>query len=252
MAPSPPPATKPASSRSENPAPSSSKKEETSDPKSTSKFEQPLSTDELDKLLSREASAFQRDVEVDRILKAFKLNPYDVLGLDPTCTAADIKKRYRHLSLFIHPDKATHPRATDAFDLLKKAEADLMEQTKRDELDAVMLEARAQTLKANSLPAGISDTDSRVLALVPSFKEQIRTRARDILIDEEVRRRKAIKMNLANEGLEARRKEEEAATKKRKAEEDARWEENRDQRVDSWRSFNAGKKKKKTKPNVIG
>ena len=31
-------------------------------------------------------------------------------------------------------------------------------------------------------------------------------------------------MNLANEGLEARRKEEEAATKKRKAEEDARWE----------------------------
>lgn len=32
------------------------------------------STDlDLDKLLSREASAFQRDVEVERILKAFKL-----------------------------------------------------------------------------------------------------------------------------------------------------------------------------------
>jgi DnaJ family protein C protein 8 len=31
-------------------------------------------------------------------------------------------------------------------------------------------------------------------------------------------------MNLANEGLEARRKDEEAAAKKRKAEEDARWE----------------------------
>ena len=28
---------------------------------------------ELEKLLSREASAFQREVEVDRILKAFKL-----------------------------------------------------------------------------------------------------------------------------------------------------------------------------------
>jgi DnaJ family protein C protein 8 len=35
---------------------------------------------------------------------------------------------------------------------------------------------------------------------------------------------RAIKMNLANEGLEARRKDEEVATKKRKAEEDARWE----------------------------
>jgi hypothetical protein len=33
-----------------------------------------ISTDaELEKLLSREASAFQRELEVDRILKAFKL-----------------------------------------------------------------------------------------------------------------------------------------------------------------------------------
>ncbi|KAJ1307358.1 hypothetical protein OPQ81_001463 [Rhizoctonia solani] len=252
MAPSPSPATEPASPKAQDPEPSSSKKEEIMESKPDSKVEQPLSTTELDKLLSREASAFQRDVEVDRILKAFKLNPYDILGLDPTCTPADIKKRYRHLSLFIHPDKATHPRATDAFDLLKKAEAELLDQAKRDELDAVMLEARSQTLKANSLPSGTNDNDSRVLALVPSFKEQIRARARDILIDEEVRRRKAVKMNLANEGLEARRKEEEAMAKKRKAEEDARWEENRDQRVDSWRSFNAGKKKKKTKPNVLG
>jgi DnaJ family protein C protein 8 len=31
-------------------------------------------------------------------------------------------------------------------------------------------------------------------------------------------------MNLANEGFEARKKEEEVAAKKRKAEDDARWE----------------------------
>lgn len=35
---------------------------------------------------------------------------------------------------------------------------------------------------------------------------------------------RAIKMNLANEGLEARKKEEEVATRKRKAEEDKAWE----------------------------
>lgn len=123
-----------------------------------------------------------------------------------------------------------------------------------------MLEARAQTLKAHSLPTGTSDTDPRVLALVPSFKDQIRACAKDILIDEEgafilmiqdhllraylhsskkkvgsrllfmfwpydlTIHSRAIKMNLANEGLEARRKEEEAAAKKRKAEEDAQWE----------------------------
>ena len=35
---------------------------------------------------------------------------------------------------------------------------------------------------------------------------------------------RAIKMNLANEGLEARKKDEEVAAKKRKAEEDKAWE----------------------------
>jgi hypothetical protein len=36
--------------------------------------------------------------------------------------------------------------------------------------------------------------------------------------------RRAVKMNLANEGFEARKKEEEVTAKKRKAEDDARWE----------------------------
>lgn len=80
-------------------------------------------------------------------------------------------------------------------------------------------------------------------------------------------------MNLANEGFEARKKEEEVAERKRKAEDDARWEgnvlpsrtiitlldphtfpiENREQRVGSWRSFsNTSKKKKKQKGDVLG
>jgi len=59
-------------------------------------------------------------------------------------------------------------------------------------------------------------------------------------------------MNLANEGLEARKKEEEVTQRKRKAEEDKTWEDTREQRVDSWRSFANGKKKKKSKVQVLG
>jgi len=62
-------------------------------------------------------------------------------------------------------------------------------------------------------------------------------------------------MSLANEGLEAKRKDEEAAAKKRKAEEDARWEANRDHRVEGWRNFQStgpAKKKKKNKVDVLG
>ena len=84
---------------------------------------------------------------------------------------------------------------------------------------------------------------------------------------------RAVKMNLANEGLEAKKKEDEVLAKKRKAEEDASWEglslripftagntnlsifttANREQRVGSWRTFSKdSKKKKKQKVNILG
>ncbi|KAN0092960.1 hypothetical protein V8E55_003744 [Tylopilus felleus] len=219
---------------------------------------------ELEQLLSREASAFQREVEVERILKAFKLNPYDILNLDETAKPEDIKRKYRQLSLFIHPDKTPHPRAPDAFDVLKKAESELSDTNKRTELDAAIASARTTLLRALSLPSNLTDDDPRLKnladdpkmmaqGLTTPWKIMLKEKVKEVLIEEELRRRKAIKMNLANEGLEARKKEEEVATRKRKAEEDKAWEESRESRVDSWRSFNSSsKKKKKTKVAILG
>ncbi|KAI0331922.1 DnaJ-domain-containing protein [Cubamyces sp. BRFM 1775] len=212
-----------------------------------------VAVEDIEKLLSREATAFQREMEVERILKAFKLNPYEILDIDQEATTEEIKKKYRQLSLFIHPDKTSHPRAPDAFDLLKKAESDLSDKTKREELDAVISQARAILLKAQNLPLNTRDDDPRLKELTPPWRQQFLAKAKELLIDEEVRRRKAVKMNLANEGLEARKKEEEVNAKKRKAEEEARWEETREQRVESWRSFaKDSKKKKKSKVAILG
>jgi len=65
-----------------------------------------------------------RELEVERVLAAFKLNPYSILGFSPSAgafpTIEEIKKRYRQRSLLIHPDKIKHPRGVEAFDLLKK------------------------------------------------------------------------------------------------------------------------------------
>ncbi len=82
-----------------------------------------ISDADLERLLNREASAIQRELEVDRILNAFKLksvfvyspswapprclyiftpllcSPYDILDLAPSVTAEGVKKRYRQLSL---------------------------------------------------------------------------------------------------------------------------------------------------------
>lgn len=209
--------------------------------------------DDIEKLLSREATAFQRELEVERILKAFKLNPYEILDISEDATPEDIKKKYRQLSLFIHPDKTPHARAPDAFDLLKKAESELSDKDKREEVDAVLNQARTLLLKSLNLPTTIPPSDPRLKSLNPPWRQQLLAKAKELLIDEEVRRRKAIKMNLANEGLEARKKEEEVSAKKRKAEEDARWEENREQRVGSWRTFaNTKNKKKKQKVAILG
>jgi DnaJ family protein C protein 8 len=80
-----------------------------------------ISDDDLEKLLSREASALQRELEVDRILQAFRLkyvylldasdvhvttfdmlssdSPYDILDIEESATQEEIKRRYRQLSL---------------------------------------------------------------------------------------------------------------------------------------------------------
>ncbi|KAF5342039.1 hypothetical protein D9611_001786 [Ephemerocybe angulata] len=208
---------------------------------------------EIEKLLSREASAFQREVEVERILKAFKLNPYDILDVDETATPEEIKKKYRQLSLFIHPDKCPHARAPEAFDLLKKAETEVSDKAQREELDAVIKQARNLLLKSMELPLTIAPNDPKLQGLVPPFKVRLRAKSKDLLIEEEVRRRKALKMNMVNEGLEARKKEEEVTSRKRKAEEEQAWEANRDHRVDSWRNFaSTSKKKKKPKVAILG
>ncbi|KIJ66992.1 hypothetical protein HYDPIDRAFT_108971 [Hydnomerulius pinastri MD-312] len=247
-------------SSSSKPTPPPSKPQPSS---SSAPSSAPVDTD-LEQLLSREASAFQRELEVERILKAFKLNPYDILDLDETAKPEDIKRKYRQLSLFIHPDKTPHPRAPDAFDILKKAESELSDAAKRTELDATIAAARATLLRSLSLPPNLTDDDPRIkdLADDPKMKAQglttpwrvmLKEKIKEVLIDEEVRRRKAIKMNLANEGLEARKKEEEVAARKRKVEEDKTWEETRETRVDSWRTFsNGGKKKKKAKVAILG
>ncbi|KAG5651362.1 hypothetical protein H0H81_008931 [Sphagnurus paluster] len=239
---------------------------------SSSKPVTPVLTDaEVEKLLNREASAFNREVEVERILKAFKLNPYDILDIDESSTQEEVKRRYRQLSLFIHPDKTPHARAPEAFDILKKAESELSDKDKRENLDAVINQARSLVLKALNLPASTPDTDARLKNLEPPYKVRLRLQSKELLIDEEVRRRKAIKMNLANEGLEARKKDEEVAAKKRKVQEDKQWEgspstfilstmfilmsteDTREQRVDSWRTFTKDtRKKKKQKVAILG
>lgn len=66
-----------------------------------------------------------RDNEVNRILGAFKLNPFEQMGLRFDSTQEEVKRQYRKVSLLIHPDKCKHPLATSAFEVLGHANSEL-------------------------------------------------------------------------------------------------------------------------------
>lgn len=53
---------------------------------------------DIDRFLEVEASAIQKDAEVERIMACFKLDPFDILELDVGCLDKDIKMAYRKKS----------------------------------------------------------------------------------------------------------------------------------------------------------
>ncbi|XP_042309546.1 dnaJ homolog subfamily C member 14 [Sceloporus undulatus] len=69
---------------------------------------------------------YQPGEEVARLLAMAhipeeELNPFQVLGLELTASDAELKKAYRHLAVLVHPDKNKHPRAEEAFKVLRAA-----------------------------------------------------------------------------------------------------------------------------------
>lgn len=85
-----------------------------------------------------------RDNEVNRILGAFKLNPFEQLGINFDCTMEDIRRQYRKVSLMVHPDKCKHPRATDAFEVLGNANKSLSDEEHVRELRHALTLARGR------------------------------------------------------------------------------------------------------------
>ncbi|KAL8280196.1 hypothetical protein RQP46_007526 [Phenoliferia psychrophenolica] len=211
---------------------------------------------EIDRILNSEASLLNREQEVMRVIGAFKLNPYEVLELNwmpsATVTESDIHKNYRKKSLLIHPDKLKHDRGIEAFDLLKKAETELLIPEKRKALDETIGDARMLVLRELGLVRTLPDDDENLVKLKPDLKERVRVKTKEILIDDELRRRRVMKMTMIAEGAEAKRVEDSIEKRKRKVEDDKRWEDTREDRVTDWRSFQKGGKKKKPKIQVLG
>lgn len=185
-------------------------------------------------------------------MNAFKLDGYAVLDIQPGVPDSDIKKLYRSKSLLIHPDKSTNPQAPDAFDRLKKAQTQLLDEKERAKLDEAIADARYLIMRDR----GLTKDDEEVKDPDDDFKKAWREKTKWVIADNEFRRQRQMKAQLQEEGRQQRKDEEELTERKRKREHDQKWEASRDGRIDSWRDFQKGVKagapKKKAKMKTLG
>ncbi|KAK4214824.1 DnaJ-domain-containing protein [Rhypophila decipiens] len=216
------------------------------------KDEAPVDNRDTLEILESEGKEYEKDAEIDRILKAFRLDAYAVLALKPGVPESDIKKVYRSKSLLIHPDKTKNPLAPDAFDRLKKAQTELMDEKHRATLDEAIADARMLTLREMKLTVDSPEIKT------PEFDKKWAEKTKMVLIDNEQRRRRQLKAQMQEEGREQRKQDEELEARKRKRQHEEDWEATRDVRINSWRQFQKAKsgagddKKKKKKLKPIG
>ncbi|XDG09487.1 hypothetical protein ABKA04_009102 [Annulohypoxylon sp. FPYF3050] len=205
--------------------------------------------EDKDALDALEAESKEFD-KANRILKAFRLDAYAVLDLNPGVPESDIKMTYRKKSLLIHPDKTKNPQAPEAFDRLKKAQTELMDEKHRERLDEAIADARMLLIRENKWTVDSPELKTE------DFAQQWRVKTREVLIDNEMRRKRQAKAQMQEEGREQRRVDQELEDRKRKRQHEQDWESTRDQRIDSWRQFQKSKsgddKKKKKKLKPIG
>jgi len=212
-----------------------------------------MANDESDALdvLEKEAKEYDKDAEIDRILKAFRLDSYAVLDLQPGVPDSDIKIVYRKKSLLIHPDKTKNPQAPEAFDRLKKAQTALLDEKQRQHLDECIADARQLLIREHKYTV-----DSEELK-TEEFKVEWRKKTVEVLVEAEARRRRQMKAKMQEEGREKAKEDAEIEERKRKRDHEKSWEDTREQRIGSWRDFQKGAKKgddqkKKKKMKVLG
>ncbi|KAF3061153.1 J domain-containing protein spf31 [Daldinia childiae] len=214
------------------------------------KEESPVEDKDAIDTLEAEAKEFDKDAEIDRILKAFRLDAYAVLDLNPGVPESDIKLAYRKKSLLIHPDKTKNPSAPEAFDRLKKAQTELMDEKHRERLDEAIADARMLLIRENKWTVDSPELKTE------EFAKNWRVKTREVLIDNELRRKRQMKAQMQEEGREQRKVDQDLEDRKRKRQHEQDWESTRDQRIDSWRQFQKSKsgddKKKKKKLKPIG
>ncbi|XP_069509812.1 dnaJ homolog subfamily C member 14 [Ambystoma mexicanum] len=100
--------------------------------------------------------------EVERLLALSdipeeELNPFQVLGVEMNASDTELKKAYRQLAVLVHPDKNTHPRAEEAFKVVRAAWDIVSNPEKRKEYEIKRMSESELAKSMNELLSKLQD-----------------------------------------------------------------------------------------------
>jgi len=172
------------------------------------------------------------------------LNPFHVLDISHTASAEDIARRYKALSLLLHPDKNRNlPKAQDAYDQVLAAKAVLYDEDKAKHVRQLVEQGmqRGQHEYEKSSSTDSSNNNKK------SLSEYQRIAVQRLFAEIEHTRRQVEKRERAFQQREQQQEDQVAEQEKQERKFDKNWrqEERVDKRIGNWRDFSQTKKKKK-------
>nr|CAH7722559.1 unnamed protein product [Callosobruchus chinensis] len=198
--------------------------------------------------------------QIERLLRPGStyrnLNPFEVLQVEPETPLEDIKKKYRRLSILVHPDKNQDDaeRAQQAFEAVNKAWKTLENEDSRKKCNEIIEEAVGRTEIMVQEKRKKAKKDGRSTAVPEDdpaeFKRAVKVLTMKLFADTERKRRE-----LAERDQEERKRKREAEIEdEERAKAQKEWqknfEESRENRVNSWQNFQTKSKEKKSSKKI--
>lgn len=171
--------------------------------------------------------------EVLRLTSRLFANAYEVLGLPVDSDDAIIAKRYRKLSLLIHPDKTSHEKAREAFETLNRAYEELQKAENRTKYKQVWKRAEELVKRENKKnKALLQGQQSR-----EEFNRQVIEMSEKLLNDLQERKGYSERCLLANHRFEQELHRQKLQEEKDKCIQRQKWNEQFEERAQGWRTY---------------
>lgn len=208
------------------------------------------------KEIEKKDSVLTSKQQIERLLRPgstyFNLNPFEVLQLEHTTPIEEIKKKYKRLSILVHPDKNQDDkeRAQSAFELINRAWKILENDVTRKRCLDVYEEARERTELQVAEKRKKLKKDGRGNEKIPEddpekLKHSIYVMVMKLFADMERKRQQLDERDMEERKRKREAEIEEEESKKMQKEYAKNFEESRQERVNSWHDFQSGGGKKK-------